>query len=1049
MIIPRYYEDLHMLHENTMPNRAYYIPASERMDDLVENRSHSDRFQLLNGDWKFQYFNSIYDVTEKFYEEGYDTRSFDPVAVPGVWQNYGCDRHQYTNTRYPFPMDPPYVPQENPCGVYVHTFIYHPDAKAPKAFLNFEGVDSCFYVWLNGQYVGYSQVSHSTSEFDVTGKLKEGENTLAVLVLKWCDGSYLEDQDKFRMSGIFRDVYLLKRPEQGLFDYFLTTSIQKNQACVEICFRYLDQVIPGEIRIYDDKNQLAARTDVVELIPGQADYQAKARLEVAAPRLWDAENPYLYTVVYAFGDEVITDHMGIREIKVENQVVFVNGINVKFHGTNRHDSDPVTGFTISTEQMKKDLLLMKQHNMNAIRTSHYPNAPQFYQLCDQYGFFVIDEADVESHGTADIYMENTDWDNRRKRWNQAIADNPDFTEATVDRVQRCVHRDKNRPCVVIWSMGNECAYGCTFEEALKWTRQFDKSRLTHYESARYTSDIRKYDFSNLDLHSRMYPSFKEVEEYFDSNPDKPYVMCEYSHAMGNGPGDFEEYFQLIQKHDGFCGGFVWEWCDHAIYKGKSQNGKEMYFYGGDHQEEPHDGNFCVDGLVYPDRRPHTGLLEFKNVHRPARVAAFDQESGELTLHNYMDFSNLNGYLNIRYELTCDGEPVQTGSFTGSEVPDTAPHEEGLLQLNLQIPEKGRCYLKVEYLLAHDRQMAERGGTLPENYSLGFDEILLKNEDSRNQKALELEKGAAAGLEDGACREAAVLSGEIQVEENDRYLYIRHPLFTYTYSKLTGLFEKMVYGQNQILDHPMELNIWRAPTDNDRIIKRTWQKAHYDHPVTRAYETSYYKEENQVCIRSTMSVSALTIQRILNIDASWTVTDQGLIQVNMQVRKDPEFPMLPRFGIRLFLPEDMQQVSYYGLGPVESYRDKRRASSHGLFTANVNTMHEDYIRPQENGSHDDCDYVMIKGQKAGLAAVSPEKFAFNASIYTQEELTAKAHNYELVPSGHTVLCLDCRQNGIGSNSCGPELDEKYRFTEDNFEYHMKLIPFVEQELNAGS
>ncbi|MDY4969801.1 MAG: glycoside hydrolase family 2 TIM barrel-domain containing protein [Lachnospiraceae bacterium] len=1049
MMIPGYYEDLHMLHENTMPNRAYYIPASERMDDLVENRARSDRFQLLNGDWKFRYYESIYDLTDRFYEEGYDTQTYDTIPVPGVWQNYGYDCHQYTNTRYPFPMDPPYVPQENPCGAYVHVFDYQKDEKAPKAYLNFEGVDSCFYVWLNGTYVGYSQVSHSTSEFDVTEQLKEGANTLTVLVLKWCDGSYLEDQDKFRMSGIFRDVYLLKRPEQGIFDYFLTTAPGKKQALVDIRFRYLDEVIPGEISIYDAENRLAAHTDTVELLTGQEPYQAKVQLQIEDPVLWNAEKPYLYTIVYRFGEEVITDRLGIRQIRVENQVVTVNGVNVKFHGTNRHDSDPVTGFVISTEQMKKDLLLMKQHNMNAIRTSHYPNDPRFYQLCDQYGFFVIDEADIESHGTADVYMKDADWDTRRIRWNRAIADNPDFTEATVDRVQRCVHRDKNRPCVVIWSMGNECAYGCTFEEALKWTKQFDSTRLTHYESARYTSGDRKYDFSNLDLHSRMYPSFAEIRYYFNSNPDKPYVMCEYSHAMGNGPGDFEEYFQLIQQNDGFCGGFVWEWCDHAIYKGESRNGKSMYFYGGDHHEEPHDGNFCMDGLVYPDRRPHTGLLEFKNVHRPARVVSFDRKTGRLTLHNYMDFTSLRDYVNIRCTVTCDGEMLQTETFTGKKVPDIKPHREGHLTLKLPVPDQGKCFLKVEYLPVHG------GGA-----ELGFDEIPLENKNSENRKAQALRNGenlilsadAAAGFCTAPSSVSAdrLMNGEIQVEENDRYLLIRHPYFTYTYNKLTGLFEKMVFEQKQYLDHPMEVNIWRAPTDNDRNIKKVWREARYDRTVTRAYKTSYRKEEGKVCIHSTMSVSAVTIQRILNLETDWTVTDKGRIEVTMHVEKDPEFPMLPRFGLRLFLPEKMQQVTYCGLGPTESYRDKRRACSYGIYTGTAASLHEDYIRPQENGSHDGCDYVIIREENAavengigeimGLAAVSSMPFAFNASIYTQEELTEKAHNFELEPCGHTVLCLDYRQNGIGSNSCGPELDEKYRFAENHFIFNVSLIPF---------
>lgn len=1065
MIVSRYYENLHMLHENTMPNRAYYIPASKRMDHLVMNREESDRMQLLTGEWKFRYFESIYDVKEHFYEIDYGVEEFDTIPVPGMWQNYGYDKHQYTNTRYPFPADPPYVPQENPCGEYVHSFYYQRDEKAPRAFLNFEGVDSCFYLWINGKYVGYSQVSHSTSEFEVTDYLTDGENKLALLVLKWCDGSYMEDQDKFRMSGIFRDVYLLKRTEEGIFDYFLTTDIQEEKAAIDIRFKYLAEKIPVSVSIYDAENQLVAKgkvennTDGCEnpfgvmaresgeeqnenfVLEKQDLYQSEIRLEVQKPHLWNAEEPYLYTVVYETEGEVLTDRLGIREITVRNQAVYVNGVLVKFHGVNRHDSDPVTGFVISPEQMKKDLFLMKEHNVNAIRTSHYPNAPQFYQLCDQYGFFVIDEADNESHGANDLYMEDCTWENRRTKWNQLIADNPEFTEATLDRTYRCVHRDKNRPCVVIWSMGNECAYGCTFEAALKWTKEFDQSRLTHFESARYTMNNRKYDYSNLDLHSRMYPPFEEIQEYFDSDPDKPYVMCEYSHAMGNGPGDLEEYFEVIQERPGFCGGFVWEWCDHAIYKGKTIEGKDVYYYGGDHGEYPHDGNFCMDGLVYPDRRVHTGLLEFKNVHRPARIVRFEQESGDCTLHNYMDFVNLKDYLSIRYEVNCDGQIVDSGIIPQMEMPSVAPHEEAVLKLNIQVPEKGSCYLKVYYELANKTEI------LPEKYLLGFDEIRLKNQDGRNQKKLELlERETIQGTMQETRRKTRpeALDKEfapISVEEDDRYLYLCHPNFRYVYNKLTGLFKNMVYEQNQILEKPMEVNIWRAPTDNDRKIKFEWMAAHYDKSVTRAYSTDFRQEEDQVVICSKMSVSAVIIQRILEIEATWTVKHTGKIEVNIQVKRNTVFPELPRFGLRLFLPKQMTDVTYYGIGPQESYCDKYRAGSHSEYSSDVRLMHEDYIKPQENGSHTDCDYVLVRGANAGLAAVGDDKFAFNASIYTQEELTEKAHNFELAPSGYTVLCLDYRQNGIGSNSCGPKLLEKYRLDEEDFRFNIHLLPYV--------
>lgn len=1020
MIIPRHYEDLKILHENTMPNRAYYIPASKRLDSLVYSRGDSDRFQLLNGMWKFRYYDSIYDLQEKFYEKGFCTDRFDTVSVPGVWQNYGCGLHQYTNVRYPFPMDPPYVPQENPCGAYVRTFVYKKDTQAPRAFLNFEGVDSCFYVWVNGVYAGYSQVSHSTSEFDVTGLLAEGENTLAVLVLKWCDGSYLEDQDKFRMSGIFRDVYLLKRPENCIFDYFAVPKLSGSSASVDVRFSFLGAPAQVEARLYDASGALAASA-VSAPCGGDADgYASALRLELSDPQLWNPESPYLYTAVYTCGGEVITDRIGIRSVRIQDSVVYVNGTNIKFRGVNRHDSDPVTGFTISLEQMERDLTLMKQHNINAIRTSHYPNAPQFYQLCDQYGFYVIDEADNESHGTTSVYLKDRSWENVKKNWSLPIADNPDFTPATVDRTQRCVHRDKNRPSVIIWSMGNECAYGCTFEAALAWTKGFDGSRLTHYESFHYTSGLREHDFSNIDLYSTMYPAVADVRQYAESSPGRPYVMCEYAHAMGNGPGDFEDYFEVIQEFDTVCGAFVWEWCDHAVYKGTTADGRKKYFYGGDHGEELHDSNFCMDGLVYPDRRVHTGLLEFKNVHRPARVVSCDQKTGTLTLHNYLDFTDLKGYLHIRWEVSCDGEVLSSGEISEDQMPSIAPHAEGTVSLPLCVPRAGKCYLKVSYFLDC------ASGLLCEGHALGFDELMLSNEDGRNQKALALLSGCADG--------EALL-----VEEDDRHYYIEHKDFTYSYNRLTGLFDRIVFRQEQFLTRPMELNIWRAPTDNDRNIKKEWLAARFDRTVTRAYTSSWEAVPEGVRLSGTLSVASDSMQRILTADVSWLIQPDGRISASFTVNRTPGFPPLPRFGLRLFLPSEMSHASYFGMGPMESYRDKHRAASHGLYESSVASLHEDYIRPQENGSRWDCDYVTLCAPRFSLLAASRTPFSFNASPYTQEELAQKAHNYELTPCGDTVLCLDYAQNGIGSNSCGPELLEKYRLDEEHFTFEITLIP----------
>ena len=1100
MIIPHHYENLHILHENTMPDRNYYIPAGKAYSTSLDARDHSDRVQFLNGTWKFRYYDSIYKLQDEFYSEGYDISGFDDIPVPSVWQMHGYDYHQYTNVRYPFAFDPPYVPKDNPCGAYVTDFDYDQNEDAPLAHLNFEGIDSCFYVWLNGRYVGYSQVSHSTSEFDITEFIRNGSNRLCVLVLKWCDGSYLEDQDKFRMSGIFRDVYILKRPAGAVFDYFIRTSCDdvKNPAKADVCIDFTaftgcscgrdissstpvlqsDSKSDIEVSILDANGNICSSGCVKhktstngdsKIVAGEneaASISNSIIMPIDSPVLWNAEKPYLYTVIIRCAGEVITDRIGIREITIENKIVYINGMPIKFHGVNRHDSDPVTGFTISREQIIRDMSLMKQHNVNAIRTSHYPNVPYFYELCDEYGFYVIDEADIEAHGPSELFYSDNSWENKAARWNEPIANNPEFCESILDRIRRCVIRDKNRASVVIWSMGNESAYGVTFEEALAWVKSYDSSRLTHYESAQYTDGKRKYDYSNLDLYSRMYPSISEMAEYIDGDGDKPYILCEYCHAMGNGPGDLEDYFQFFDTHETTCGGFVWEWCDHAIYRGKAANGKDMYAYGGDSDETIHDGNFCMDGLVYPDRRPHTGLLEFKNINRPVRITGYNEANGILTLHNYMDFTDIRDYLTMSYEVTCDGQIIASGNI---DVPSVAPHGDGTASLRLitdmqnllqtlsaingpdnsdstatadcssvaerfddkaciknRIPH--RAFLRVIYKAAVGSAFVNEGDVL------GFDEVELGSP-KQNTDELMGKTSALSKAQD-------TTSAPLHISETNTEFVISGSNFEYTFDRNTGNFAGIVVDGQELLSAPCDKTIWRAPTDNDRNIKNEWFRAHYDMVSERTYETSCIIKNDLAVITCTSCLSAPTVQPVLRINAEWTVSAEGTITAGMHVTKNPEFPVLPRFGARMVLRKDMRNVNYIGMGPYESYIDKHHASWHGAFSASIDEMHEDYIMPQENGSHFDCSYVQISAPGANdgadrtshsIAMTSAVPFSMNASPYTAEELTNAAHNYELSESDKSVLCIDYRQNGIGSNSCGPELDEKYRFDEDEWEF----------------
>lgn len=1023
MLIDKYYENLDVLHVNTMPVRSYYIPASGRMELRGEKRQNSDRMKLLSGMWKFKYYPALYQLPHAFYKAEEDISEYKDVTVPGMWQMYGYDTHQYMNFQYPFPYDPPYVPYENPCGTYIKEFMYEPKPEAPRVFLNFEGVDSCLYVWVNGTFAGYSQVSHATSEFDISDYIKEGKNRLAVLVLKWCDGSYLEDQDKFRMSGIFRDVYLLYRPENCIYDYIIKTTPDQayETAGLDISLDFLNEVIPVKYALYDADDMLVAEG---------ISHTGKIHTDIKEAHLWNAEDPYLYTLIMQTESETITEHVGIRCIYVDDGVLYINGKAVKFHGVNRHDFDPRTGYVIDEASITKDLRMMKEHNLNAIRTSHYPNAPHFYDLYDYYGFYIMGEADNESHGTVELYKNKQDRENELIPWRpKRIADNPKFEKSILDRIKRSVIREKNRPSIVIWSMGNECAYGCNFEAALKWTKEYDTTRLTHYEGAINIEDPEQYDYSNLDVYSRMYTSPDQVREYFaDGKINKPYVLCEYSMALGNGPGDLEDYWKAMNEYDGMCGGFIWQWCEHAIYMGKNTEGKEVYAYGGEFGETPNDGYFCLNGLAAPDRSILPGLLECKNVNRPVRIISSEikKESGqcEIVLKNYMHFTNVKHFLFLTYELRQNGCLLQSGEITEENMPDIGPGMEEKLLLDINIPKAGKVYLLFKYHLCRSTSLLEK------DYEVGFEEIEIETEDRRfiiPDNAL-----------DNAHGRESIRKG-LKIERDERYISISSDLLDYAFDTYTGVLSRMNIHNQRYLEMPVRYNIWQAPLETDREVIEEQRRAMYPDAYARGLETAVKLEDNRVCIHSQAALAASHTQRIMDIDSNWMICEDGTVQVDISVKRTPGFPYLPRFGLRLFLPGSMEDVTYFGLGPTENYIDMHQSCYHALFHQRVRDMHIDFIYPHENGSRSDCSYLCLKSASQLLRVTSPDAFSFNVSHYTQEELEKKKHNYELQESPYTVLCLDYKQTGCGSFA-GPRLDRRYRLDEDEFDFSLEIKPY---------
>lgn len=975
MKLERFFENTEILHVNCCENRSYYIPYSDQNDALTGVREKSDRFFDLCGTWKFKYFDSIYECPE-FVETGLE--NYDLIPVPSNWQMLGYDKHQYVNTRYPFPYDPPYVPHQNPCGAYEKEFEFCKD-NSRQYYLNFEGVDSCFYVWVNKTFVGYSQVSHSTSEWDITDYLVNGTNTLNVLVLKWCDGSYLEDQDKFRMSGIFRCVYILDRNIGHIRDFFIKT---KNNGAISIDTYGADI----EAQIYDSNN----------LIDSSAG--KNPILTIPSPQLWNAENPYLYTLIIKCAGEIIVQKVGIREISVKNGIVYLNGQRLRILGTNRHDSDPQTGYVISYDQAMTDLKMMKENNMNGLRTSHYPNSPWLTQMCDEIGLYVVAEADIESHGCCSFYGAS------QETTFGLIAQDKRFKNAIIDRIQRCVIRDKNRPSILLWSLGNESGYGESFEAALEWLKDYDPSRLTHYESSVHQTLGHTNDTHLLDVYSTMYASPEWIKDYFsEPSNTKPYMQCEYIHAMGNSPGGIEDYTALMDKNKGFFAAFVWEWCDHGIYAG-TENGRKKFLYGGDFGEFPHDGNFCMDGLVYPDRRPHTGLLEFKNNIRPIRAR---MENGIIYLQNRLAFTNTNDYASITAQLYKNGLCISSQDLTDINIEpwcESAVNIAILADKPLSDPDSDYG-LKLTYYQKSDRGITKAGR------EMGFDFIM---------------------LQEGVFRKS-ISDKPVTVQETETEVIVSGTGFSYVYDKLKGDFK--VIKSNSAYISPLEWNIWRAPTDNDRNIKSSWQNACFDRAYSRAYQTTVDINSCFAVITTQLSITAVYTQRILDIEAKWIISGDGSITLHAKCSKTETVPFIPRLGLRMALDNAYNLVSYYGYGPYESYIDKKEASYPALFTAAVKDMHEDYIYPQENGSHCGCKYMSISDGKNQIT-VTGQDFSFNASEYTQEELTAKAHNFELQKSGYTIVCIDGRQSGIGSNSCGPELKKSMR-TEGDFEFEFTI------------
>ena len=1011
---PDYHKTLETLHDGCERPHAYFIPYADRDTADRGNRGASPYVKTLCGTWDFRYYESVGEV-EDFLTPTFDRAAMETMPVPRSWQTMldrGYDVPQYTNVRYPYPVDPPKVPERNPAGLYIRDFrVDAAMLDGKRVYMTFEGVDACFYLYVNGTYCAYSQVSHCTSEIDVTKYLHAGNNTVAVLVLKWCDGSYLEDQDMWRMSGIFREVLLVARDECHVRDLFVKTALSDDFSSAAVT---CETETTGALDV--NYTLLSPGGDV--LSGGVKRIEGRGTLEIATladPVLWSDENPALYTLYIEAGREVIRIPLGVRRVEVREGVVLLNGKAVKARGVNRHDSHPILGHATPLAHFREDLMIMKRNNINMVRTSHYPNDPRFYELCDEYGILVCDETDLETHGFQCV-----------GQWNQ-LTDDPAWEEAYLDRSERMFERDKNHPSVIMWSVGNESGCGRNHRVQADYFHRVDPSRLVHSEDeSAYinweqmigddpaVAEAAKAD-DYIDVDSRMYPTLDRMREIVETSR-RPLFLCEYCHAMGNGPGDLAAYWALMRSSDRYFGGCVWEYCDHSVATGENIYADPHYTYGGDFGEEIHDGNFCVDGLVYPDRGIGTGMLELKEALKPFAVTA-GGTPGEIVVESYRYFESLAD-LDLVWQVREDGELL----FSGSVPLDNDPREVRTYRLFSGFTPTGVTILDISVRYREPTDFSEAG------YEVGTAQLLL----SDDRAAVYEPKTSPVSLADTP--DAYILSvGEI----------------IYTFGRATGLLTSLVDNGTEMLLAPMVPTIWRAPTDNDRNVKNKWYSMMLDRAKPEFYGWGTPDvAPDRVTLRAEIALVVPGLRPRLKADVAYTVSAEGLtVACDAHIYKPIlEQAPLPRFGFRLTMPEGCEDVRYFGYGPCESYADKRLAARLGDFRTTVTGTYVPYIRPQENGAHDGCRFAAVSDIGGQGLYFTADTFSLTATHFSPEQLTEKAHHYELVPERETTVIIDYRQTGIGSNSCGPDLLPEYRLNPENISFTFRIKPVFVGDLD---
>lgn len=998
---------------NRMPARAHFLTFPSKEKALLNNNRYTHAFKNLNGVWKFMFLDAPEYSPEGFFNSDFDVTKMDDITVPGNWQLQGYGKMHYSDLWYNFPINPPYVPTENPTGIYKRTFFVEESYRDKKIIIRFCGVDSAYHLWINGKEVGYSKVARNESEFDITDLIRVGEeNDVTVRVYQWSDGTYLEDQDMWWESGIFRDVELIGVPKDGINDYKVIADLDdeyKNGIFKVEAFLRTTKEVNVTFELVDaGENTVFTKTVVAK------DGKACIDEVIADVNHWTAETPYLYKLFMTVEDdgriiEVIPQNVGFRNIRLNGETFLVNGVAIKFKGVNRHDYSPQNGRVVSREEIEKDIILMKQFNINAIRTSHYPNSYYLYDLCDEYGMYLIAETDLECHGfelTGDY------------KW---ITDDPSWELAYVSRMTRMIERDKNHPAIIFWSLGNESAFGCNFRKMTDVAHEMDPTRLVHYEG--------DFDVESADVYSTMYtwienPKKPYLMKDIIEKSKKPHIHCEYCHAMGNGPGNLKDYQDLVYAHDKLQGGFVWEWFDHGI-ESFTESGEKYYRYGGDFGDDPSNKDFCIDGLIMPDRTPSPGLYEYKKVIEPITTTAVDIQKGIINLLSRYDFANLDRF-NLVYKVMEDDVILQTGFMAVPSI-EARANKDITLPYDLsaiKVKPGAHYYVNISYQLREDTRYASSGHEL-----------------------------ATAQFELPLYKEGIVIrpEGILNVEKEHTTLHVKGANFSLDFNLVNGNLMNIVRDGMQVLSKGPRLTLWRAPISNDMEIIDKLKKVyflHLEHEVVMNID--YHMEGNILKVEVDTINSTTNSAWHFKTKYVYTVCPSGDILIDVEGtpsgRVDLAPDMLPRIGVSMHLDKSMEHVRYFGMGPGENYADSKEAAQMGLYANTVDGLFTNYVIPQENGNHMGCKWVSMTNDRGmGLLASTEGDFNFSASWYEDKDLDDAKHTCDLVKRDYIVFNVDYKQNALGTNSCGQWQLDKYRAKFEDFKLSFRLTPFNNKEV----